>query len=460
MVQNKITQGSIPKQLLAFFFPIWVGTFFQQLYNTVDAVIVGNFVGKEALAAVGGPTGTIINLMVGFFVGMSSGAGVVIAQYYGARREDETSKAVHTAMALALWGGVMLTVCGLVFSPTLLRSMGTPESVMQHATAYIRIYFAGTVFNLIYNIGSGILRAVGDSKRPLYFLMICSGCNVVLDILFVAVLQMGVTGAALATILSQAVSAGLVLLSLTNVESVYRLHLSKIKLDFCILGRIIHIGLPAGLQSVMYSVSNIVIQASINGFGLDTVAAWTAYGKIDGLFWMTISSFGTAITIFVGQNFGAGFYDRVKKSVRICFVMSAAVTVVLSSALLLGGPYLYRLFTDDEKVIALGIEIMRFLVPYYFTYVAIDILSGAMRGAGDGIVPMIITCIGVCVLRVIWISFAVPMWPTLKTACFSYPLTWSITSVAFVVYYIQGSWLRRHIPPVQETVQKEESLAK
>lgn len=282
---NKITEGVIWKQLLFFFFPILLGTFFQQLYNTVDAVIVGHFVGKEALAAVGGPTSTLINLMLGFFVGVSSGAMVIISQLYGAQKQEITL-AVHTSMALAVSVAVGMMVLGLTLSPWALRAMGTPEEVLDYALTYIRIYFCGTIFSLIYNMGSSILRAVGDSRRPLYFLIVCSLANLFLDILFVVKMKMGVAGVGVATVLSQAISAGLVLVALIMTDSVYHVNPKKVRFTWPILKSIVLIGLPAGLQQVMYSVSNIVIQSSINSFGTDTVAAWTAYGKIDGLFWM------------------------------------------------------------------------------------------------------------------------------------------------------------------------------
>lgn len=305
MDENRITSGSIPKQMLAFFFPIWFGTFFQFFYNTADAVIVGQFLGKEALAAVGGPASTIVNLIVNFFVGVASGSAVIISQYYGAKNGDKTNRAVHTAIALAIVGGALLGVLGFVFSPAMLGAMGTPEDVIGYAVTYIRIYFAGMIFNTIYNVGSGILRAVGDSRRPLYFLILSSIVNVVLDLVFILVFKMGVAGAAWATIISQAVSAVLILISLNGAPPIYRLIAKNIKLDLPLLGEMVRIGLPAGMQSVMYSVSNILIQASINTFGTDAVAAWAVFGKVDAMFWMTISSFGLTATTFAGQNFGA-----------------------------------------------------------------------------------------------------------------------------------------------------------
>lgn len=440
---NGITEGVIWQQLLLFFFPILFGTFFQQLYNTVDAIIVGRFVGKEALAAVGGTTGTLINLLVGFFVGLSSGATVIISQYYGAERHERVSQAVHTAMAFSLLCGVALMAVGLVYSPAALTAMGTPEDIMEYALSYIRIYFIGIIANLIYNMGAGILRAVGDSKRPLYYLMASCFTNIILDLLFVVVLKMSVRGAALATILSQLVSALLVLSALMRTKDSYQLIIKKIRLNLHMTGRIVKIGLPAGLQSVMYSVSNVIIQSSVNSMGTDTIAAWTAYSKIDSIYWMIINALGISITTFVGQNFGAGKIDRVKKGINHCLVISAVVTVLLSTALYVGGGYIFLLFTNDAAVIVKGMDILHFLAPTFATYICIEIYSGALRGTGDCWIPMIMTALGVCVLRVVWILVAVPIRPDITTVIFSYPLTWVITSILFVIYYFWFSSLKR-----------------
>ena len=353
VMQNAITEGVIWKQLLLFFFPIVLGTFFQQLYNTADAIIVGKFVGKEALAAVGGTTGTLINLLVGFFVGLSSGASVIISQFYGARRSDDVSRAVHTTMALALVSGAVLTALGICFSKSVLIMMGTPADVLDYAVTYINIYFLGMIPSLIYNIGSGILRAVGDSRRPLVFLISATMTNIVLDVVLVIGLDLGVAGAAAATVLSQVVSAVLVLVTLCRSPQVYRVQFKKIRFHGDMLVRIVRIGLPAGLQSVMYSLSNIIIQASVNGFGTDVMAAYTAYGKVDGMYWMVINAFGVAITTFVGQNFGARLYDRMKKSINVCLGMSAAITIVLSTVLLAISEPLLGLFRFRVMVSAI-----------------------------------------------------------------------------------------------------------
>lgn len=441
--ENKITEGVIWKQLLLFFFPILFGTFFQQLYNAADAVIVGRFLGKEALSAVGGGTGTVINLLVGFFVGLSSGATVVISQYYGAKREEMVGYAVHTAIAFSLAGGLVMTVFGILTAPWILQVMDTPADVLEPAILYIRIYYLGMIGNLVYNVGSGILRAVGDSRRPLYFLIASCLTNIVLDILLVVVLQMGVAGAALATILSQLLSAVLVILVLMRTRDMHHLELKRIGFDGRMFKRIIRIGFPAGLQSVMYSLSNIIIQTAINGQGTDTVAAWTVYGKLDVVFWMIINAFGIAITTFVGQNYGAGKTDRVRKGIRSCLWMTLWATLVVSALLYLTCGGIYRFFNDDPEVLRIGVEITRFLVPTYVTYICIEILSGALRGVGDCWVPTLICLTGICLIRVVWIMAAVPRFHGIKTIIFSYPLTWMVTTVLFVIYYCFFSKIRR-----------------
>ena len=433
--ENKITEGVIWKQLLLFFFPILFGTLFQQLYNAADAVIVGRFVGKEALSAVGGGTGTVINLLVGFFVGLSSGASVVISQYYGAKKEELVAYAVHTAMAFSILGGFVLMVGGILTAPAILTAMDTPADVLDPAILYIRIYYIGTIGNLIYNVGAGILRAVGDSRRPLYFLIASCFTNILLDLLLIVCFDLGVAGAAIATIGSQALSAVLVILVLVRVKDMHRLELRRIRIDRKMLRRIVRIGFPAGLQSVMYSLSNIIIQAAINGLGTDTVAAWTVYGKMDALCWMTISSFGIAITTFAGQNYGAGKMDRVRKGIGSCLAMCFASTIVISILLNIGGHILYSFFTSDPEVLRIGMQIVHFLVPTFFTYVCVEVLSGALRGVGDCWVPTLICLSGICLIRILWIMLVVPLRTDVYTVTFSYPLTWTITSVLFIVYY-------------------------
>jgi len=440
---NGITEGSIFGQLLLFFFPILFGTFFQQLYNTADAVVVGRFVGKQALAAVGGTTSTLINLMVGFFVGLSSGATVVISQYYGAKKADKVHWAVHTSVAFSVIGGVLFMAVGLVGARWALTAMHTPEDVMDHAVTYIRIYFLGMVPNLLYNMGAGILRAVGDSRRPLYFLIGSCFVNIILDVVLVAVLRMGVAGAALATISSQLFSAILVILCLTRTQDMYKVEWRKIRIDSRMLQRIIRIGIPAGMQSVMYNISNIIIQAGVNNLGTDNVTAWATYGKVDGLYWMMINALGISVTTFVGQNYGARRMDRVRKGAGACMVIGVVLTAIVSTALYFWGYLFIELFTSDPQVQLISQSLIRFMVPTFITYITIEILSGTLRGVGDAWMPLIITGVGVCLVRVIWIIFALPHFNTILAAAFCYPMTWALTSVAFAVYYYFFSSLKR-----------------
>ncbi|MFT4146014.1 MAG: MATE family efflux transporter [Mobilitalea sp.] len=432
---NEITEGVIWKQILIFFFPLLFGTFFQQLYNTADAIFVGHFVGKEALSAVGGTTGTLINLLIGFFIGISSGATVAISQFYGGKNEEEVQKAVHTALALAIAGGAVITFVGILGAPVALKWMGTPDEIMHYSLTFLRIYFAGTIANLIYNMGAGILRAIGDSKRPLYFLILSVALNILLDVVFVVLLDWGVAGAAMATVISQIFSAVLVCITLMRTSDVYKLYLRKIRFHVDTLHRIVRIGFPAGLQSLMYTSSNVIIQTNMNSFGTNTIAAWSAYSKIDGLFWMTMSSFGIAITTFAGQNFGAGRYERVRKGVKVCISIAMSVAIFLSIFLYFVGPYLYRLFTKDAFVLQEGVEILHFMVPGFFTYVLIEILSGTLRGMGNSFIPMLMTGVGICALRVVWIFTMVPILHDVRTVMFSYPMTWTVTSICFIIYY-------------------------
>lgn len=437
-----ITEGVIWKQLLLFFFPILIGTFFQQLYNTVDTVIVGQYVGKEALAAVGA-TGTLINLLVGFFVGLASGATVVISQYFGAGDAQGLSRAVHTSVALALAGGVILMVLGLATSRPALVAMGVPQEVLGDALTYINTYYAGVVAVMIYNVGTGILRAIGDSRMPLYVLIACCLANIVLDLLFVVSFHWGVFGVALATALSQVVSAALVSLRLLLTREAYRVEPRRVRFHGDVLKNVARIGLPAGAQSVLYSISNLVIQAAINSFGTDAIAAWSAVGKVDGFVWMVMGAFGISITTFVGQNFGAGKFDRVRRGTRVCLGMTLGSVLALTVAELLFAEPILRVFTGDETVVALGRGFVNIWAPAYAAYVFIEILSGTVRGAGESVQPMVITLLGVCGLRLLWVAVAVPLWRAPETLAMSYPVTWAVTAVIFIVYYLRMNWLRR-----------------
>lgn len=436
---NGITEGVIWKQLLNFFFPILLGTFFQQLYNTVDSVVVGNFLGKEALAAVGGGTSTVINLLIGFFTGLATGATVVISQYFGARDDVKVHEAIHDAVALSLVGGVIISVVGYLTAEPLLRLIDTPEDIMPLALSYIHIYFAGGIFIVMYNIGAGIFRAFGDSKSPLYFLI--AGCllNIVLDLLFVGPLHMGVEGAAYATVISQVFSLILVTISLRKKTDSCKLVYKDIKFEKNMLKKTIYIGLPAGLQSVLYTVSNLIIQAEINGFGTNAAAAWAAYGKLDCFFWMILQAFGIAITTFVGQNYGAGQIERSKKGVRTCLYMSFVTTLGIEAIYLAFSRYGFMLFVSDDEVINIGIQILNRIAPFYFTYIFIEILSGAIRGTGKSLVPTLITVFGICVLRMVWLAIVPPIYGTLSSVMACYPATWIVTSLAFFFYYEFGN---------------------
>ena len=445
MSKNQITEGVIWKQLLFFFFPILLGTLFQQLYNTADTVVVGRFVGTQALAAVGGSTGQIVNLVVNFFVGLASGATVISARYYGARDRIKLNNALHTAIALSIVGGIVTGIAGILLTPSLLKMMNTPADVIEGSTMYLRIYFAGIIFVFVYNIGSGILRAVGDSKRPLYFLIVCCVLNIFLDILFVVYLKLGVKGAAFATVISQAVSALLVILSLTKSVDIYRLRPNKIRFYKSLLIAIITIGLPAGLQSVMYGISNIIIQTSLNSLGTETVAAHTAFAKIDAIYWMISGAFSVSIITFIGQNYGARKFDRMKKSIKVCLLMDLIASLLLTTVMLLAGPYLLRLFTSDQEVIEIGMQIIHIIAPSYALFIFIEILSSSLRGMGNVVVPMLMTCGGVCVLRILWIFIFARTHLSVTTILMSYPISWGFTAVLFIIYFMfyQKKFFRR-----------------
>ncbi len=432
---NQITEGVIWKQLLLFFFPIVFGTFFQQIYNTADTIVVGRFVGKQALAAVGGSASQIANLLVGFFVGLSSGAAVVISQFYGAKDKRNVEKSLHTAVAFSIAAGIFLTVTGIILTKPALLLMKTPKDVLEDSVIYLHIYFGGMIFNLVYNMGAAILRAVGDSRRPLYVLIVTCAMNIILDILFVVVFHMGVPGVAVATVTSQIISALIVMFMLMKTREIYVLKLSQIRFDRRMLMAVLRIGIPAGLESVMYNISNIVIQVFVNNLGTDTVAAWGTLGKIDALFWMVINAYAISITTFTGQNYGAGKYHRMRKSVKVCMCMSMISAVIMIGAMYAGAPWIYRLFTTDQAVVTAGVHMSRYLLPSYVIYVVIGILSGALRGAGKVLIPMILTCGGVCSLRIIWLLSMGRLHPGINTIMLSYPVSWSITAVFFIIYY-------------------------
>lgn len=439
---GNITEGVIWKQLLLFFFPLWFGTFFQQLYNTVDSIVVAQFVGTSAYAGVGA-TGAVVNLTVGLFTGLASGAVVIIAQHFGARRGEEVHKGVHTAMFLAVIIGGIFTVLGVLLTPWALTAMKTPPDALDDAILYLRIYFLGMIPNVVYNMGTGVLRAIGDSRRPLYFLIAASLCNIVLDLVLVLVFGMGVEGVAIATIASQFLSAALVVLSLCRASGeMYQLFPKQLKLYGDQVRGMLRVGAPAALQSLMYSSSNIVIQSSINAFGTATVAAWTAYGKMDVLFWMSLNAMTLSLTTFAGQNYGAGKYDRLHKSVRVSVAMMTGFTVFISAIMFIFARPILSVFSPaDPEVLEIGVGMVQFLAPFYITYILVELLPGAIRGAGKSFVPMVISVFGICVVRFIWLFTVVPQYPTVNTVAASYPITWVITTIAIVIYYKWGKWL-------------------
>lgn len=441
--RQQITEGVIWKQLLIFFFPILMGTFFQQMYNTVDTIIVGRLVGTEALAAVGA-TGPLVSMVNGFFIGVSSGATVVLSQAYGAGDRKGVSDSIHTGVALSLVLGVMLTAIGICLGGRVMGWMGTPENCMADATTYLRIYFAGSIGTVVYNMGAGILRAMGDSKRPMLFLMVTCILNVVLDLLFVAVLHMGVAGAALATVLSQMISAVLPIVVLLRQKE-DRLELRKLRIERSLLGRILRIGIPAGLQFVTFDFSNVLIQSGINSFGDITMAAWTSYGKTDALVWMISGAFGVSITTFVGQNFGAQKYSRIRQGAWTCLALSIAMVCALNVTLLLFRSQILGIYTDNPEVIAVGSMVMLSIMPYEFLFMPIEVFAGTMRGVGNSLMPTLITGSCVCLLRVVWLMTAVRHWHSLKTLTLSYPLSWALAAAVFLVVYFKGNWLRRRI---------------
>lgn len=449
---RNITEGSIGKGLLLFFFPIWFGSIFQQMYTTVDAAVVGRFVGKEALAALGGTTSLLVDLSVGFFIGASGGAGVVISHCFGAEDKERLKYAVHESVKIAVLCGVGLMFLGFFGTPTALRWMHAPADIMEGATLYLRVYFCGVIPSLLYNMGSGILRAVGDAKRPMYFLIFTTIVNIILDIVFVAVLGMGILGAALATIVSQTASAALVLKTLLQTKESYRLVFRGFKEYPETFRKIIRLGLPSGFQYTLYTISNLIIQAQINLFGTDVVAAWTAISKLDGIFWLTMTAFGTTMTTFAGQNYGAGRMERVRKGMHVGVGIAVGLTACVCGPILLFAKPLLGIFTTDAAVVSLGLGYIFFMVPTYFTYTPTELLGGIIKGLGNSFVPMLISAVSVCAIRSLWALFAPMVWPGMKTVMFSYPLSWVISSVLFILYYNFGPWMRQF---KKETVKGE-----
>ena len=441
---QNITEGVIWKQLLFFFFPILLGTFFQQMYNTVDAIIVGRFVGTQALAAVGS-TAALISLLNGFFIGLSTGATVLLSQFFGANDRKGIHDALHTGVGLALVLGVMITVLGTVFGPKILRLIQTPESCLEDASRYVCIYFSGAVASMLYNMGAGILRAMGDSKRPTVFLMITCFVNIAADLLFVVVLKMGVAGAAIATVCSQVVSAVLVTVVLYQLPDEASFRFRQIRVDWKLLRRILYVGIPAGLQFVTFDLANVLIQSGIHSFGDVAVAAWTAYYKTDSLTWMISGAFGVSITTFVGQNFGAQKYDRIRKGVWTCMGMSVSMIGLMSVLVLTFRHLILGIYTTDPEVILLGAYVMMWVVPFNCVFMPVEVFGGAMRGVGYSVVPTVITCLCVCVFRVVWVFTMVARFHIVEMLVVCYPISWILSATVFFITYLRGNWLRSRI---------------
>lgn len=441
---RNITEGVIWKQLLSFFFPILLGTFFQQMYNTADTIIVGRFIGTQALAAVGS-TSAFVNLINGFFVGLSTGATVILSQFYGASDRPGIEDSLHTGIALSLVLGLATMALGIASGPHILQLTQTPENCMDDAVLYTRIYFSGAVASMVYNMGAGILRAMGDSRRPMIFLIIACVTNILMDLLCVVVLKMGVAGAAIATVFSQAVSAVLVLAVLCRLPEGCRLDLRKLRLRGDLLKRILQIGLPAGLQFITFDLSNLLIQSGINSFGDITVAGWTAYVKTDAITWMISGAFGVAVTTFVGQNFGAQKYARIRQSVWVCMGMSVSLIAVLSAVMLFFRHFILGIYTTDPEVIRVGAYIMLWIVPFNAVFMPVEVFAGAMRGTGYSVIPTVITCTSVCVFRVLWVVVMVSRWHTVEMLALAYPLSWILASVVFFIAYRRGTWLHKRI---------------
>lgn len=442
--KNGITEGVIWKQLLLFSAPLLIGNLFQQLYNTADSIIVGHFVGKNALAAVGSST-VVINMLIGFFMGLATGAGVLISQYYGAKDERRVHEIVHTGMAAMFISGILLTILGVFLTPLIIRSMGTPAEVQNSSILYLRVFFLGITALVIYNMGAGILRAVGDSKRPLYYLIAASVTNIILDFVFVIFLDLGVLGVALGTVISEIVSAVLTVRALMKDREMYQFHPLEMRIRKGFLGMIIRVGLPAGVQQSVIAFSNVIVQSRINSFGAAAMAGCGAYTKIDAFVILPFMSLSLAITTFVGQNIGARKWDRVKKSAHASFAIAAVITTLLSVFIYLSGSRLLQIFTSDTDVVRYGTMMLRWMAPFYLLCAFSNVCSGVIRGSGQTTVPMLIMVGNYCLLRIIWLSVVPRFFHDIRVVFLSYIITWITCAAMMILYYKKGKWLSRYI---------------
>ena len=433
-----MTQGSITRHIITFAFPLLVGNIFQQLYNTVDTWVVGNYVSNEAFSAVGS-VGPIVNMLIGFFMGLSSGAGVVISQYYGARRYKEVHDTVHTAIVMTLVLGVAFTGIGLGMIPYMLRLMNTPANVLPESTAYLTIYFAGIMGLMLYNIGAGILRAVGDSQRPFYFLVVCAVVNTVLDLVFVLVFRMGVRGVALATIIAQGISAVLVLITLMRTDECIKLSIRDLKLHWNMLKKIITVGIPAAIQMAITAFSNIFVQSYINYFGADCMSGWTAYSKIDQLLFLPMQSIALASTTFVGQNLGRNLPDRARAGVRQSLTIAVISTVVLMVPVMVFAGPVVSFFNSKPEVVEYGTMLLRLMTPFYVLCCVNQVLGGALRGAGNSKATMVIMLLSFVAFRQVYLFTASRICNEIVVIAMGYPAGWLLCSLATYIYYRKTS---------------------
>lgn len=437
---NLMTEGNILKQIILFSIPLILGNFLQQMYNTVDSIIVGNYIGSNALAAVGSST-SLIALLIGFSQGIAVGAGVVISQLLGAKNKKDAKIAIHTALSLSIILGLILTIVGIFLSPQILRLMKTPSEVMIESISYLRIYFVGVIFNIIYNMSAGILNASGNSKIPLIYLGIASVTNIVLDLILIVILNMGVEGAAIATDISQVVSCVLALLFLIRVNADYKVSLREIRIHKNMAARIIKIGLPTGIQNMVISFSNVLVQSSVNVFGAKAIAGFGAYMKIDGFNILPVLSFSMAITTFAGQNYGAGNFNRIKKGMWLTLIIGFAYTIFTSIFLLTFSNQVIGLFTKDIQVIEYGILAMKYFCPFYFLLSILYGLAGTIRGVGKPIPPMLVLLTSLCLFRIIWIQFILPLFSNITSIFILYPVSWTLGVTLMVIYTLKCRWL-------------------
>ena len=437
---SSLTEGSIWKSMLLFALPVFLGNVFQQLYNTFDSWVVGNYLGDNALAAVSS-SGSLIFMMIGFFNGVAMGAGVIIARCYGAKDYDSMRRAIHTDVAFGLTAGILLTALGVAFTPTILRWMDTPEDVLPQSISYFRYYFCGAIFTVMYNIMVGILHAVGDSRHPLYYLIFSSFVNVVLDLLFVAVFRWGVGSAAIATTISQGVSALLCFRLLLTTKEPYRVELKKIRYHWDSFKDIVRYGLPSGVQNSVIAMANLVVQTNINSFGKAAMAGCGSYSKIEGFAFLPITCFAQALSTFVGQNLGAQQYGRVKKGVRFAVICSVSMAELIGVASYLLAPQLISIFNDSPEVVAYGAAHMRTICLFYCLLALSHCIAGILRGAGKATVPMFIMLGCWCLLRVTYISIAMQHVNELHTVSMAYPITWFASSVLFIIYFYAADWM-------------------